>query len=162
MEFDRDADPHKVRLQQQSSIAKQWRYLPDMPLRIGHTQSTPDTLLLLRKSQVRAPNLPTAMADSVGDECVRTVQVPLHHAHQDQAVQRVAQSGDVRGGTAAAVLCGSISLCRSPVCDMVPVRAHRTGCRGGAPRTDWVALLDQAGRGDGGPDRRGRFHVHPV
>lgn len=59
-----------------------------MSLRIGYAQSPPDALLLLRKPQVRTPDLPTAMANRIGNKCLRTVQVPLHHAHQDQAFQR--------------------------------------------------------------------------
>lgn len=59
-----------------------------MSLRIGYAQSTSDALLLLRKPQIRAPDLPAAMANRVGNECLRAVQVPLHHAHQDQAFQR--------------------------------------------------------------------------
>lgn len=79
---------HQVRFQQQPSIAEQWRHLPDLSLRIGHAQSPADALLLLRKSQVRPSDLPAAMAHRVGNKCLRAVQVSVHHAHQDQTLQR--------------------------------------------------------------------------
>uniref|UniRef100_A0A8D8J656 (northern house mosquito) hypothetical protein n=1 Tax=Culex pipiens TaxID=7175 RepID=A0A8D8J656_CULPI len=102
------------------------------------------------------------MAYRVRDERVRAVQVPVHHAHQDQAVQRVAQPGDVRRGAAAPLLCGVVPLCGGPMRHLVAVCADRAGRRRGAAWPHWVALLDEAGRGDGGADRRRRLHVHPV
>jgi len=45
-------------------------------------------VLLLRQSEVRAPGVLAAMAHRLRDELLRAVQVSLHHAHQDQTLQR--------------------------------------------------------------------------
>lgn len=78
----------QIRLREQPSLTEQRRHLPDLSLRERSTESVADALLLLGQPEVCAPGLPAAMADSIGHEFLRTLQVPLHHAHQNQALQR--------------------------------------------------------------------------
>lgn len=78
----------QIRLWEQPSLTEQRRHLPDLSLRERSTESVADALLLLGQPEVCAPGLPAAMADSIGHQFLRTLQVPLHHAHQNQALQR--------------------------------------------------------------------------
>lgn len=74
----------------------------------------------------------------------------------------MAQFGYVGCGTTAAILCRIVSLCGRVVCDLVTVRADRTGSRGGETWPNWMAILDEIGGGHGGLDRRCGLHVHSM
>lgn len=78
----------QVRIERiESDESDQRRLLSDLS-RVRQHQSTAHTLPLLRNAAVRPPDLPDPMADGLGNEFLRAMQIPVHYAVKNQAFQR--------------------------------------------------------------------------
>lgn len=64
------------------------RHLSNLPLRGRPGPSPHLTLLLRRIATLRAPVVPAAMDQEFRHPVLRALQVPVYHAHQDQALQK--------------------------------------------------------------------------
>lgn len=103
-----------------------------------------------------------ALAVSIRDELMWTLQISVHHSVESQAILRMEESGDDGHRKAKAVLCGALSSCCSALRHLESLCADRAECWGGANKSTWMAARDKADCGDGGPHRRDCVHVHSV
>ncbi|GFR16980.1 hypothetical protein TNCT_10021 [Trichonephila clavata] len=81
-------------------FAGRGRHLPHLPLRGRRRAASHLTLLLRWVPALCSPVMPAAVDQELGHSVLRTVQVPVHHAHQDQTLQKVGEAGDVPCGAA--------------------------------------------------------------
>ncbi|GIZ01374.1 uncharacterized protein CEXT_426451 [Caerostris extrusa] len=137
-------------------------HLPHLPLRGGRRAAPHQPLLLRRLAALRAPGLPAAVDQELRHPLLRALQVPLHHALQDQALQEVGEAGDVAGGAAQGSLFHHVPRGGHNVRGVVPVRADRPHGRGDALGGAGVAVLDQADRGGHRLHGGTRLHVRAV